>query len=139
MSRFPSAGHLASWAGMCPGQHVSAGKRQGGRSQRGSPWQRAAQTEAAWGAARVKGSYLAAQYRRLAARRGKQRAIVATGHSILVSIYHMLTAGRDYADLGANYFDERARAVVQRRLVRRLEQLGLQVTIEPRQAPTPTG
>ena len=137
MRRFPSAGHLASWAGMCPGQHVSAGKRQGGRSQRGSPWLRAALTEAAWGAARTKGSYLAAQYRRLAARRGKQRAIVATGHSILVSIYHMLTAGRDYADLGANSFDERARTVVQRRLVRRLEQLGLQVTIEPRQAPTP--
>ncbi len=137
MSRFPSAGHLASWAGLCSGQHVSAGKRQGGRSQRGSPWLRAALTEAAWGAARTKGSYLAAQYRRLAARRGKQRAIVATGHSILVSIYHMLTAGRDYADLGANSFDERARAVVQRRLVRRLEQLGLQVTIEPRQAPTP--
>lgn len=100
MSRFPSATHLASWAGMCPGQQVSAGKRQGGRSQRGSPWLRAALTEAAWGAARMKGTYLAAQYRRLAARRGKQRAIVATGHSILVSIYHMLTEERDYPTLG---------------------------------------
>ena len=137
MERFPSAGHLASWAGMCPGQHVSAGKRLGGRSQRGSPWLRGALTEAAWGAARMKGTYLAAQYRRLAARRGKQRAIVAVGHSILVSIYHMLAEERDYADLGGNFFDERERELVQRRLVRRLEHLGLKVTVEPAQASPP--
>ena len=137
MERFPSADHLASWAGMCPGQHVSAGKRLGGRSQRGSPWLRSALTEAAWGAARMKGTYLAAQYRRIAARRGKQRAIVAVGHSILVSLYHMLAEERDYADLGGNFFDERERELVQRRLVRRLEQLGLTVTVEPTQPPVP--
>lgn len=137
MERFPSADHLASWAGMCPGQHVSAGKRQGGRSQRGSPWLRSALTEAAWGAARMKGTYLAAQFRRIAARRGKQRAIVAVGHSILVSMYHMLAEERDYADLGGNFFDERERALVQRRLVRRLEHLGLKVTVEPAQASAP--
>jgi transposase len=137
MDRFPSAEHLASWAGMCPGQHVSAGKRQGGRSQRGSPWLRGALTEAAWGAARTKGTYLAAQYRRIAARRGKQRAIVAVGHSILVSLYHMLAEERDDADLGGNFFDERERELVQRRLVRRLEHLGLKVTVEPAHAPTP--
>jgi transposase len=137
MARFPTSGHLASWAGMCPGQHVSAGKRLGGRSQRGSPWLRSALTEAAWGAVRMKGPYLAAQYRRVAARRGKQRAIVAVGHSILVSVYHLLAEERDYADLGGNFFDERERALVHRRLVRRLEQLGLTVTIEPAPAPAP--
>ena len=120
MDRFPSAEHLASWAGMCPRQHVSAGKRLGGRSQRGSPWLRSALTEAAWGAARMKGTYLAAQYRRIAARRGKQRAIVAVGYSILVSIYHMLAEERDYADLGGNFFDERDRELVQRTMRRRL-------------------
>ena len=89
------------------------------------------------GAARMKGTYLAAQYRRIAARRGKQRAIVAVGHSILVSLYHMLAEERDYADLGGNFFDERERELVQRRLVRRLEQLGLTVTVEPTQPPAP--
>ncbi len=93
---------------------------------------RAALTEAAWGAARTKGTYLAAQYRRLVARRGAQRAIVAIGHSILVSLYHMLRAGQPYADLGGTYFDQRERQAVQRRLVRRLERLGLTVTVEPR-------
>ena len=85
----------------------------------------------------MKGTYLAAQYRRLAARRGKQRAIVATGHSVLVSIYHMLREERDYSDLGATFFDERDRQAVQRRLVRRLEQLGLKVTLEPTPPPVP--
>ena len=138
VSRFPSAGQLASWAGLCPGQQQSAGKRTGGSGRRGSPWLRAALTEAAWGAARTKGTSLAAQYRRLVARRGAQRAIVATGHSILVSLYHMLRAGRSYADLGGDYFDQRERQAVQRRLVRRLERLGLTVTVEPR-APAAAG
>jgi hypothetical protein len=119
--------------GMCPGQHVSAGQRQGGRSQRGSPWLRSALTGAAWGAARMKGSSLAAQLRRIAARRGKQRAIVVVGHGIPVSVYHMLAEERGYADPGGNCFDERERALVQRPLVRRLEHPGLQVTVEPTQ------
>jgi hypothetical protein len=85
----------------------------------------------------MQGTSLAAQYRRIAARRGKQRAIVAVGHCILVSVYHMLAEERAYADLGGNFFDERERELVQRRLVRRLEQLGLTVTVEPAPAPVP--
>ncbi len=85
----------------------------------------------------MRGTSLAAQFRRIAARRGKQRAIVAVGHSILVRVYHMLAEERDYADLGGNFFDERERALVQRRLVRRLEHLGLTVTVESAQAQTP--
>jgi transposase len=131
LSRFPSAGHLASWAGMCPGNDESAGKRRSGRTRKGNPWLRTLLVEAGQAAGRTKGTYLGAQYRRLAARRGKKRAAVAVGHSILVIIYHLLTDGRDYEDLGARYFDERDRQRVERRLVRRLEALGYAVTLEP--------
>jgi transposase len=131
MERFPSAGHLASWAGMCPGQYESAGKRLKGKTRKGSPWLRAALTEAAWGAARSKDTYLAAQYHRLASRKGRKRAIVAVGHSILRIVYSVLKSEQPYRELGGNYFDERQRAAVERRLVHRLEQLGLKVTIEP--------
>jgi transposase len=130
LTRFPSAAHLASWAGLCPGDHQSAGKRQSGRTRKANPWLRAALTEAAQGAARTKHTYLGAQYRRLAARRGAKRAAVAVGHSILVIAYHLLTTGETYADLGPNYFDERARDAVQRRLVRRLEALGYTVQLQ---------
>jgi len=131
LSRFPSAGHLASWAGMCPGNDESAGKRRSGRTRKGNAWLRAALIEAAHAAARSQGTYLAAQYRRLAARRGTKRAAVAVGHSILVSVYHLLRDGEPYHDLGGNYFDERDRLAVERRLVRRLEALGHKVTLEP--------
>ncbi len=131
MTRFPSAGHLASWAGMCPGNDESAGKRRSGKTRKGSPWLRAALTEAAQAAARTKDTYLAAQFRRLAARRGKKKAIVAVGHSILVSAYHLLTHGVTYADLGGSYFDEREARATERRLVRRLEGLGYRVRLEP--------
>jgi transposase len=131
VSRFPSAGHLASWAGMCPGNDESAGKRRSGRTRKGNRWLRAALIEAAHAAARSKGTYLAAQYRRLAARRGGKRAAVAVGHSILVSVYHLLRDGESYHDLGGNYFDERDRLAVERRLVRRLEALGHKVILEP--------
>lgn len=131
MSRFPSAKHLASWAGMCPGNYESAGKSQKGKTRRGSPWLRAALAEAAWGASRTKKTYLAAQYHRLSARRGRKRAIVAVGHSILVAAYYILLRRRHYIDLGDNYFDERERAALQTRLTRRLEKLGLKVTVEP--------
>ena len=130
LSRFPSAAHLASWAGLCPGNHQSAGKRQSGRTRKANPWLRAALTEAAQGAAHTKHTYLGAQFRRLAARRGAKRAAIAVGHSILVIAYHLLTTGEVYADLGANYFDERARDAVQRRLVRRLEALGYAVQLQ---------
>lgn len=132
MSRFPSAGHLASWAGMSPGQHESAGKRKSGRTRKGNGALRQALVEAARAAARKKGSYYQAQYRRLAARRGAKRAAVAVGHSILVTVYHLLKdPGRRYADLGGNYFDERSRETVERQAVRRLERLGYTVTLSP--------
>jgi transposase len=131
--RFPSARHLASWAGMCPGQDESAGKRRGGRTRKGNPWLRAALIEAAHAAGRTQGTYLQAQYRRLAARRGAKRAAVAVGHSILVIAYHLLTRQEAYQDLGPRYFDERDRQHVERRLVRRLEELGYEVSLEPKE------
>jgi transposase len=131
MDRFPTPGHLASWAGMCPGNHESAGKRKGGKTRRGSPWLRAALVEAARAAARTKQTYLAAQYRRLAARRGAKRAAVAVGHTILVIAYHLLRRRVPYQDLGGQYFDERERQAVEQRLVHRLEGLGYQVTLDP--------
>ncbi|HEX2262938.1 MAG TPA: IS110 family transposase [Pseudonocardiaceae bacterium] len=131
MTRFPSAAHLASWAGMCPGNNESAGKRKSGRTRKGSPWLRAALVEAAQAAGRTRQTYLGAQYRRLAARRGTKRAVVAVGHSILVIAYHLLRRDTRYDDLGPHYFDERDRQAVQRRLVRRLGQLGLKVSLEP--------
>jgi transposase len=131
MTPFASAQRLASWAGMCPGNHESAGKRQSGKTRKGSPWLRRALTEAAHGAARTKNKYLSAQYRRIAARRGSERAILAVGHSILTISYYSLTRHTTYHDLGHNYFDERDREGVKRRAVRRLEQLGFQVTLAP--------
>jgi transposase len=131
MGRFPTARHLAAWAGMCPGNHESAGKRQSGKTRKGSPWLRALLVQAAHAAARTKGTYLAAQYRRLAARRGTSRAAVAVGHTILVIAYHMLTEGTTYHDLGPNYFDQHDRQQVERRLVHRLHDLGYRVTLEP--------
>lgn len=131
MERFASAGHLASWAGMCPGQHESAGKRRSGKTRKGSPALRQALVEAAHGASRSKETYLQAQYRRLAARRGQKRAWMAVGHSILVIAYHLLKdPSATYQDLGGNYYDERDRTGVERRLVRRLEQLGYAVSLQ---------
>ena len=109
MAPFESAERLASWAGMCPGNHESGGKRQSGKTRKGSPWLRRALTEAAHGAARTKHKYLSAQYHRLAARRGHKRAIIAVGHSILTISYYLLTRHTTYHDLGQNYFDERDR------------------------------
>jgi transposase len=130
MGQFPTAAHLASWAGLCPGQHESAGKRQSGRTRKGSRWLREALVEAAHAAGRSQGTYLGAQYRRLAARRGAKRAAVAVGHSILVIAYHLLKQGVPYEELGAGYFDARNHAALRRQLVQRLERLGCKVTIE---------
>jgi transposase len=129
--RFPTAHHLASWAGMCPGNNESAGKRKSGKTRKGSRWLRQVLVEAAQAAARGKHTYLGAQYRRLAPRRGAKKAIIAVAHSILVIVYYILTRHAPYRDLGANYFDERDRDSVQRRLVRRLERLGYQVALHP--------
>jgi hypothetical protein len=130
MTRFPTAQHLASWAGMCRGNYESAGQRQKGTTRKGSPWLRAMLTEAAWGASHTKQTYLAAQFHHLAAKRGRKRARVAVGHSILVIAYHVLARQQSCQELGPTYLDARDRQATERRLVRRLEQLGLKVTIE---------
>jgi transposase len=131
MSRFPTHRHLASWARLCPGTNESAGKRGSGSTGHGNPWLRGALVEMAHGAARTRRSYLAAQYHRIAARRGGKRASVAVAHSILVIGYHLLRQGRPYRDLGAAFFDERDREALVRRSVRRLEALGYKVNVEP--------
>jgi len=134
LSRFPSDAHLASWAGICPGNNESAGKRKSGKTRKGSRWLRQALIEAAPGAARSKNSYFAAQFRRLAARRGKKKAVIAVAHSLLVAAYHVLTRKEPYRELGVNYFDERERTAVERRTIRRLERLGYRVELVPVQA-----
>jgi|SRR5579871_19594 len=130
MSRFPTAAHLASWAGMCPGNNESAGKRRSGKTRKGSPWLRSLLVQAAHAAGRKKDTYLAAQYRRLAARRGKQRAAVAVGHRILVIAYALLKRSTVYQALGPHYLAERDRAAGEGRLVRQLEALGYTVSRE---------
>ena len=106
MSRFPDAKHLAAWAGMCPGNSISAGKRLSGRTRKGSPWLRTALVEAAHAATHSKDCYLAAQYQRLVIRRGGKKATIAVGHTLLVIVYHVLADEKDYEELGGNYFDE---------------------------------
>lgn len=132
MSRFPNAAHLAAWAGLAPGNNESAGKRRSGKTRPGSPTLRRTLTLVAHAAARSKNTYLAAQYHRLAARRGAKRATIAVAHSIVVIIYHLLTRDEPYQDLGGNYFDERKRDSVTNRLVRRLEKLGYDVALDPK-------
>lgn len=129
MSRFPTAAHLAAWAGLAPGNHESGGKRLSGQTRKGNAWLRTGLVQAANAAARQKHTYLSAQYQRLAARRGRQRALIAVAHSILVIAYHMLQRHEPYHELGGNYFDERKRASVANRLTRRLERLGYTVSI----------
>ncbi len=131
LQRFPTAGHLASWVGICPGNHQSAGKQIRGTTRKGDRWLRQALIEAAQGAMRTKDTYLSAQGRRLTHRRGKKRAVVAVAHTILVIAYHLLQRRQAYQDLGSNYFDERERTAVARQSVRRLEQLGFKVNLEP--------
>ena len=132
MSRFPSAGHLASWAGMCPGNNESAGKHRSGRTRHGSKWLRIALVEAAHAAGRSNNTYLSAQYARIRGRRGASRAAVAVGHSILVIAWYLLSTGEVYNDLGGDYFDKRNNSAArQRRLVAQLEAMGNKVTLEP--------
>jgi transposase len=130
MSRFPTDAHLASWAGVCPGNNESAGKRRSGQTTKGSPYLRAALTQAAWAAAHTKDTYLAAQYHRLIKRMGKNKALVAVAHSLLVITYHVLARRADYRELGGDYFDRQHRQTQQQRLVKKLEAMGLKVTVE---------
>lgn len=134
MSRFPTAAHLASWAGMCPGNNMSAGKRKSGRTRRGSPWLRGILVEAAHAVAHTKEGRLSAFYHRMAARRGKKKALIAVGHAILRIIYRLLERKEAYQDLGSNYYDERNQQAVIRRSVSRLERLGYKVSLEPAEA-----
>lgn len=131
MDQFPSEDHLSSWAGMCPGSNESAGKKKSGKTTKGSRWLRTALTQAAWAASRKKGSYFQAQYRRLAGRRGKKRAVIAVGHSLLVAIYHMLKDHNGYKELGADHFDNLNSRRLVPYLVKRLENIGYQVTLTP--------
>ena len=131
LARFPTAKHLASWAGICPGHKESGGKRLSGKTRKGNIWLRHVLFEVAHAASKTKDTYLSAQYRLLAARRGKQRALIALGHSILVSAYHILTRRVPYRELGPLYFDALDRQRVQQRLVQRLERLGYTVNLQP--------
>jgi transposase len=130
MRRFATAAHLASWAGMCPGHDESAGKHRSGKTRKGSPALRHTLIEAAHAASRTKNTYLAAQFHRLAARRGGKKAAVAVGHSILVIVWHLLDHGDPYHDLGGTYFETRAEPALTRHLVRRLKALGYDVHLD---------
>lgn len=128
--RFPSAGHLASWAGVCPGNSESAGRHSSGTTRPGDPWLKSVLGQAAISASRSKDTYLAARYRRIMARRGRKRALVAVQHSFLIALWHMFTNDMAYYDLGRNYFIERAgKARATRRLIGQLNHLGYQVTL----------
>jgi transposase len=130
MSVFPTASHLASWAGVCPGNDQSAGKRRSGRTRKGSKWLDLALKEAAMSATNTNGSYLQAQYRRLKPRVGHGRALGAVKHSIICAAWHMLTTGELYNDLGGDYFRKRNPERQTRRLVAQLEALGHAVTLQ---------
>jgi len=131
MSQFPDAQNLASWAGLCPGSHESAGKRKSGKTRKGSLWLRRCLCQAAWAVSTKKNNYLSALYRRLAARRGNKRATIAVAHNLLVIAYYILRDGTCYQDLGADYFDRLNPEGLRRRLTKRLEGLGFKVTLEP--------
>ena len=132
---FPSAADLVSWAGICPGNNETAGKRKSGTTRNGNRWARKALCEAAWAASKTKATYLQAQFRRLAAIRGSKRAIIAVASTILTIGYHMLKEGTTYRELGGNYFDKRNLLRTTRRLVKRLQALGHTVILEPTQSP----
>jgi len=130
MSRFPTADHLASWAGVAPGNNESGGKRRSGKTRKGNQHLRTALVQAANAAARTRGTYLRAQYQRLAPRRGHKRAIMALAHSILVIAYHLIARSQPYRELGGDYFDTISPAKTAKRLIKRLEHLGFQVSIQ---------
>jgi hypothetical protein len=127
MTRFPTAGHLVSWAGLCPRLDESAGKRLSTRPS--NPWLKTTLVQAAWAAARSKNTYLRAQFLRLKSRRGPKKAILAVASSMLIAAYHMLKHDLDYRDLGADHFDRRDKTKLANRLIQRLQELGLTVEV----------
>ncbi|HJU03419.1 MAG TPA: IS110 family transposase [Actinomycetes bacterium] len=131
MTVFPTAGHLASWAGRCPGNNLTGGKRRSGKPTKGNRWLGEMLTECAWAAARSRDTYLSAQFWRLARRIGKKKAAMAVGHSILVIAWYLLTDDCDYADLGGDYFVRRDADRARQRAVAQLQALGYQVTLQP--------
>ena len=131
LKQFPTSAHLASWAGLCPGNHESAGKRLSGKTRKGSHTLRRCLRQAAWAITRQKNHYLAAVYRRLAARRGGKRAVIAVAHALLVMAYHMWLRKLDYRELGPDYFDRLNQRHITNVLVRRLERLGHNVILQP--------
>jgi transposase len=131
MTQFPTAAHLSSWAGLCPGNNESAGKHYSGRTRSGNVWLKRSLCQAAWAASHTRNTYFAAQFRRLAAKRGKKRAIIAVAHSLLVAIYIMLKTGQRYVELGVDYFEKLHADDFKRYLVRKLEALGHTVTLAP--------
>jgi transposase len=133
MGRFPDAGHLISWAGLCPKSDESAGKRRSTRVRRGAPWLKTTLVTVAWGAVRTKDSYLQAQFHRLRARRGAKKAIVAVAASMLTAAYHMLKNGLEYRDLGAEHFTRADRSKAIQRLLQRLTDLGCDVQLMPQE------
>jgi transposase len=134
MTRFASDKHLASWAGICPGNKQSGGKRLSGRTTKGNPYLRAILYEVAWAISRTKDNYLSSFYHRMARRLGKKKAITALAHKVLVIIYHILRTNKPYTDLGADYFDQKDRGRIERHHIHRLEQLGYTVTLVPKEA-----
>ncbi|HLP60464.1 MAG TPA: IS110 family transposase [Candidatus Deferrimicrobium sp.] len=129
MNQFPSADHLSSWAGICPGNNETGGKRKNGKTTKGCRWLRATLGEMAWAASRTKGTYLSAQYRRIARRRGKKKAVVAVGHTMLVIIYHMIKHRLSYNELGEDYFNRVDKERLKKVMIKRLEKLGYDVEL----------
>jgi transposase len=129
MSRFPSADHLASWAGLCPGNNKSAGKRYSGKTRKGSPWLRRILTESAWSSARKNNSYLQSRYRRLKGRRGAKKAALANAHKILIAAYEIIRRKVPYMDLGPQYLDKISEQKIVNQLTKRIQSLGYKVEI----------
>ncbi len=129
MTRFPTPGHLAAWAGVAPGNNESGGRPRAARTRQGNAWLKTALVQAAHGAARMKGTALAAKYQRVAARRGAKRAIMAVAHRLLIIAYHVIARREPYRELGADYLERRRSPATVDRLVRRLRQLGVEVTV----------
>ena len=134
MNQFPTDAHLSSWAGICPGNEESAGKRKRSKTTKGDRWLRRSLTQAAWAATRTHDCYLAAQYHRLAGRRGKKRALVSVAHSLLIVIYHIIKYRVDYHELGPDYFLRLEPERQKRYLLKRLEQLGYEVQLTEKKA-----